>query len=406
MSVSIIGGGPVGLSTAIQIKLKQPQTKIRIFERYNIYKRQHIVLLSPSSIKAMTAAPALKELYKRLRVHASIRTHDLENLLIKQARELGIEILYEQIKDPREIPLRFPDTRHVIGADGAHSLCRKSIFNDDLRFSKQLQHAIEVKYEVKGDTRRLPTEHILKLESRFGSFRPVEFIGRRKTETTPVTFWILVDKSTFDQMKEATFKTPYSLSQDRNKIPQTVLNAISNWMGARNSILGDIQSEIPEKISSLSLPSYASKWVTKNESNVQWSLVGDAAFGVPFYRSINNGMICSSLLAQAVVNDLKEHQKPANLQQKLTKQILHLVPSFLKGFDDNSSNAMKIYAIKQTWIAYKEYTLAFLKSYAITLLSYLLWLKRIMNDWISQMDVTPFTLPTSPAAQSQLNSQL
>ena len=40
-----IGGGPVGIWTAIQIKKRKPQTDITIYERFETYQRSHVLHL-------------------------------------------------------------------------------------------------------------------------------------------------------------------------------------------------------------------------------------------------------------------------------------------------------------------------------------------------------------------------
>lgn len=396
--VHIIGAGPVGLATAIQIKLRAPKTKVRITERHKIYQRQHVVRLNPESIKGMIALPPLADLHRQLSKRNVIRTHDLENLLLEQAKKLGVEILYKKVEAPREILSEFPQTAHIVGADGSHSLCRKQLFGNRFLFSKPLQYVIEIKYEVTGTTQRLPTEKILELESRFGDFRPIEYIGKLKEGVTPVTLWVLVDEKTFTDMKGATFKTPYFLRQDKNKMPSKLLTTIHNWIGARSELLGDIRARTDARITTLKLGAYASLQVTRKERNVQWTLVGDAALGVPFFRSLNNGMIASTAAARAIAEDILERGSKKTFFQKtyqtLKSWIWTLVfPSSARSYSKDSSFAMKTYAVSQTWLAYKEYTFAFLKSLAIRVLTVLLWLKKRLREFFEQMDLEPFNIP-------------
>lgn len=403
-SVHIIGAGPVGISTGILIRLLSPQTPVRISERYREYQRQHLVRLLPESIEGMIQVPALRDLQKQLQGNCAIRTYDLENLLLNQARKLGIEILYEQISDPTQIRARFPTTRHIIAADGAHSLCRSQIFNNDLRFKTPLQYAIEVKYEVNQKAHRLPTDKVLALEEEFGSFRPIEYIGKFKGGVTPVTLWILVDYDTYKQMENATFKEPYNLRKHSQKIPPKLLTSIHNWLGARCEIFHEVRSI--ERITRLELTAYASRNVVKMDHGLHWSLVGDAALGVPFFRSLNNGMISSSLLARAIAADLLP-ESSLSLKQRLEKKLIcwiwKILPSALKGSDESCSAYLKRYAIQQTWLAYKEYLKAALKSQVVRFLNFLLWLKCMLsNEWYKQMDLDPFNKPSSESALARV----
>jgi len=48
--VVIIGGGPVGLWTAVQVKKRQPDAHVRVYERYGAYQRSHILRLENFSM--------------------------------------------------------------------------------------------------------------------------------------------------------------------------------------------------------------------------------------------------------------------------------------------------------------------------------------------------------------------
>ena len=50
MHIAIIGAGPVGLWTAIQIKKRSPDAQVTLFERYDEYKRHHVVSVQRSSL--------------------------------------------------------------------------------------------------------------------------------------------------------------------------------------------------------------------------------------------------------------------------------------------------------------------------------------------------------------------
>jgi 2-polyprenyl-6-methoxyphenol hydroxylase-like FAD-dependent oxidoreductase len=397
--VHVVGAGPVGLSFAIQAKLllnkRQMEADVSVSEHHTTYKRQHLVRLTPESIQGMIELPAFNNLQKQLRLNCAIRTHDLEKLLLREARALGIKIIYEHIDDPKQLPIRYPGVSHLVGADGSHSLCRTKIFKNELLFKRPLQYAIEVKYEINQQGQRLPTDKILALEEAFGSFRPIEYIGKFKAGVTPITLWILVDPSIYMAMAPATFKEPYNLRQDSHKIPPKLLTSIQNWLQARCQLFGEVRSS--ERITRLELTAYSSYHVTRHENGVQWCLVGDAALGVPFFRSLNNGMLSATSLAQAISQDII-HSGSNRLDQRIKRTLISwtwkLLPSSLKGCDAASSAYLKLYAIQQTWLAYKEYTRAYFKSWVIRFLSFLLWLKSILaNEWYGQMDLEPFARP-------------
>jgi 2-polyprenyl-6-methoxyphenol hydroxylase-like FAD-dependent oxidoreductase len=49
-NIVIVGGGPVGLWTAIQLKRRRPDLEIRIYERYETYQRSHVLRLEHLSM--------------------------------------------------------------------------------------------------------------------------------------------------------------------------------------------------------------------------------------------------------------------------------------------------------------------------------------------------------------------
>ena len=60
-NVLVVGSGPVGLSTAIQAKIRNPNLNITILDEYEKYKRKQKLRLDPSSFSEM---PNHKELNK------------------------------------------------------------------------------------------------------------------------------------------------------------------------------------------------------------------------------------------------------------------------------------------------------------------------------------------------------
>src|SRR4051794_27571662 len=49
--VVFVGAGPVGLWTAIQLKILQPKLNILMLEKYEKYQRNHVLRVSPASFK-------------------------------------------------------------------------------------------------------------------------------------------------------------------------------------------------------------------------------------------------------------------------------------------------------------------------------------------------------------------
>jgi len=103
-------------------------------------------------------------------------------------------------------------------------------------------------------------------------------------------------------MKLATFKQPYYLHTHQHLIPKDVLETIIIWFNVKNEYAYGKRIENSEKITCITLSVYQSiNFVHYDEKKEKYiCLVGDAAFGVPFFRSLNNGIICSRKLSLCI----------------------------------------------------------------------------------------------------------
>lgn len=294
--ILFVGAGPVGLLAAIQMKLHDPKSFILMLEKYKDYQRKHPLILNKDSFVDTHKDPEFQALINSL--PKTIRTNELEEILLEFARKIGIEIEYTNVTDCNELAKKY-SSKIIIGADGAHSIVRKQIFNDEYQIKKTLQYICEIKYEVEGKTRYLNTitEGIPALS--YANHLISEFVGKEKEGKTPVSIRIFIDEETYKKMQEATFKNPYNL-KDKAKIESELYESINAWVTARRDFAQEKMIKDSERISVTNLPVYACKKFVKNANDKTWFLVGDAAFGVPFFRSLNNGILCSSQLAKTV----------------------------------------------------------------------------------------------------------
>jgi hypothetical protein len=345
--VVIIGGGPVGLWTAVQTKILLPGASIVIIEKYKEYKRSHVLRLNKMS---MVRAPAHSDLQKLIdRIPKVVRTNVLEDELLTLAKKLDISIVYKNITDVRkEIHEMFPGCMAVIGADGSHSITREQIFGGAMSVQETLKQIVEIKYEVNGPTRKLnfvtefyPTQKMI-------DFITEESVGKIRDGKTPVTVRFLVTKKIYEQMKDATFKNPFYVPTHRDRIPEKLLEAIILWINVRKHCTKEERVDGSEKISALHLDVYQSDKVTyeDKEHHRAYFLVGDAAFGVPFFRALNNGLLCGSKLAFCLNDLLSEHLKsytPKSLMGKLKVGVLKAMNTVHNFVNAGVLNAYSMY---------------------------------------------------------------
>lgn len=307
--VVIVGGGPVGLWTAIQVKKRSPESDVQVYERHEEYQRSHVLKLEHFSM--MLYAKNLgdkseKEFIKDVtgktlsQIFASaatgvvfIRTNDLEAALKTYAQKLGINVNYERIDSPEDAMQRHPECRAFVAADGAHSRMREALMGKDAIEHYPLQYVVEMKYQAKGKAGKLGTSGTYKTNKLMSSMA-FEYVGTEKNGITPVTLRFFVDKDTYDAMPPASFKAP--LTHDDSRIPQALAKDIATYMDMRRKKAGEEYQEGSGKLTTLTLTHYVAKDFAKKHEGRNWYLVGDAAMGVPYFRSLNAGLIIGSQL--------------------------------------------------------------------------------------------------------------
>lgn len=374
--VVVVGGGPVGCWTAIQIKARNPEAEVQVYERHQEYKRDHMMSIRRSSLtryaKGGVDADALykkiseahntskdKKTSRKLRRVTYIRTLDFERILKEECQRLGIKFEYKEIKTPQEVMALHPECQMFVGADGAHSAMRNALLGGEENSvtRKEMLPSVDVKYQVRGQAEymRDPTfdkvdqiviESISKvkrpeiseddkaklaqaeIDRRMEAYYEVmldrgdihsaekarliieykaslaampadELIAEqvKSSGSSEVALRFLVDKGTYDKLPNATFKNPANIATFRGFEEQ-----IMEFQQLRADKTGERKINGTEKITKITLSQYASKKFAvrtgdnDNQRKAGWFFVGDAAMGMPFYRSINAGLLLGSQL--------------------------------------------------------------------------------------------------------------
>lgn len=314
----VVGGGPVGLWTALQIKKRQPKWDIHIYERYMQYQRSHVLRLDHWSLLLYSHATqdrrekqfineitgkSLSQIVLKVADSIYIRTNDLESALKSYVLDQGIQIYNDKVTSPTELMNKYPKCSLFIAADGAHSSMRSALLGDHSLEEKPLQYIVEVKYQVKGAANK---HNLLKTNSHLNNMA-FEYVGKEKNGISPVTLRFFLSKEDYDTLPEASFKSPLSLSfldqkEDGSKIPTKLQADIQTYINLR-AAAGEVYCKDSGKLTKLMLSLYSAKEFAIKKGNQAWFLVGDAAMGVPYFRALNSGLILGSRLGQILTAD-------------------------------------------------------------------------------------------------------
>lgn len=320
--VVVVGGGPIGLWTAIQMHALTGR-KITVIEKYEDYQRADIRLnLNPASMKGIPNDEGLKKIVKEWKQKKVVPIKEMEDSLVERANELGINILRGYQANPKLLPEQFPAAKVFIGADGARSTIRKEIFGDQFKFKSSLQYLAQVQYVI--HKKPLENENEGKIQlikdsaetysmQKFAEHYIIQTVKPQEDGSAKVTLQIFIDKATYEKMSDATFKNPYYFEKDLSKIPPSLSDILIKWWGAREELHEEIISPEGNKLNKMTvidLGSYAAKdFVKLDEEGRLWAIVGDAAAAFPFFRAINNGMLLGTRLAKCVAKAFEKMEK-------------------------------------------------------------------------------------------------
>ena len=308
-NIVIIGAGPVGLWTALQIKKRMRAVHIVMYERHTMYQRSHVLRLDHWSLLLYSRKnrnPSEQAFYKEVtgkRVGGVqlgfakslyIRTNDLETALREYALREGITIEYRKIRAISEVEALHPECTIFIASDGAHSPLRQELLGVDDVNRFDLQHVVEMKFEEEGERRKFDMRQTWAYNRQL-RFTASDHVGRKKGMTTPVTLRLLLDKQTYSKLPDMSFKAPCGV--DAPSLPATVRSDIETYLRFRAHALGTRYVKGSGKLSKLVLSMYVARRFGIRKADKAWFLVGDAAMGVPYFRALNCGMMLGSRLA-------------------------------------------------------------------------------------------------------------
>lgn len=367
--IVIIGGGPVGLWIACELKKRNPSDSIVVLERFEEYQRQHTIKLKTVSFlmyASTSASAAKKEFLNDLLGHSSIwdawgsaldknfiKTKDLEASLKKYAISLNVVIKYVLVADEDHLLSLYPNPYLVICADGAHSRLRTSLLGPVE--VKKLQSLVDLKLNLTVDvlaenTRSNITSALVpKSISQALNYckkhgRIIQLNVGRPSADAPHVFPLIARcfltkeehnllqeflKKDYAKYGEGTYKRPIQVEDLCKGLESGGVIALD----ALRKILLNVKCDLIQKLSTrpllnqakleftpstlLTLTTYRAPkghtfLKTPQGNTVSVLFVGDAAFGVPYFRALNAGLMLASRLAHIYRGPFSKKVSPNN----------------------------------------------------------------------------------------------
>jgi len=316
----IVGGGPVGLWTAIQLRKRFPNSSVFIYERYQEYKRKHVLKIQHSSMffgacrqhdeldakffEAVFEQSRGKTKYTPL-AKSFISTSSIESNLKQWALSAGVEIQYETIETLDDLVTRNPDSEFIL-ANGAHSSLRTQLLGDDDIEKSDLQHILELKTRVGKSLSQLRSTRANGAVKGRLKHLGFEYIGREDNAMTPLSFRLFVDQQTYSQVPEASFKSPIT---SPDVLPDCVQEDLSMYAQLHDFNLETLFEH--GQVSKLQLSVYHAKAFAATYRDHNFYLVGDCAMGVPYFRALNCGLVLGSRLTSIL-----HHRSPVAMYNR------------------------------------------------------------------------------------------
>lgn len=399
--VLFVGAGPVGLWSAIQTKILNPKLEVCVIDRLSEYARPQTLSIDPASFNQVYSFKKLKKLRpENLETIKKLENFVAEfkkpkripiNVLQKQLEEICLELNIDIEKNHAflkqsthaktetettvsetldDLKKAFPKAKVIVGSDGSRSAIRETVFANEMAHETPMQYTVAFKFYVKGPkVKKMPP--LPKIHGKIGVIRtmkPVEavqhgyieeHIGRKiridkdgkadenGEEVVPITVQFFVSKQTHDLIEKNRAGNPLTSRED---IPEEIRNLIDRWQEVRRHYNKETYHEA-FGVYTIMLSSYASRFFVKREGKITYCLVGDSAFGVPYFRSINNGLACGSKLAQTIVKSLTPDALPKNrsLINKIKRVFKRVFPKKTKTIQGTGKK-------QKRWKSYAHFT--------------------------------------------------
>jgi len=222
-----------------------------------------------------------------------VPTNKLQEDLRRAAESKGVIVRGSlEIKDLAQVG----DANIIIGCDGARSKVREQICEEGKQYkvNELIQRCIQIKFDLVGDLCQFK-ENLLHKDYVFETQ-----VNTTRDGFTPVACFIPVSKELYDRAEHCVAGVPCQV-EALNKVDPGLRKECEEYLKNFCKIKKDSLSGKPlVKVSRVILDATSSATFAKLRKEVPVLIVGDAAYGVPFNRALNEGIKCSISLASLV----------------------------------------------------------------------------------------------------------
>ncbi|EAR89320.2 hypothetical protein TTHERM_00372340 (macronuclear) [Tetrahymena thermophila SB210] len=351
-TVVIVGAGPVGLWTSCQLMLSNPKLNVLVLEKRTDYVREHILKLK---IKYMKTPRINNQAFENLKkkIDGKTPTKLLETELQNFAQSLNVKIIKgEGVKCLQDVYKHVPENQIIalLGCDGRRSTVRSQIMKkykngDKLSaFSKiwlpimyplniinriwafnllkkkakideefnmieeeVFLHQLMLKYSIQGKGKALSKIQQYKT-LKLLKYPATEIVGKytQESDKTEATCIFIVDNETAQTVKKFTPQNPGKFNQLEGKVKESV----NVWMNAKQELLGQHIIPDSERLVYVPISVYCACDFIDLQQSFPIGLVGDAAYGVPYFKALNTSLECGTKMAEILTDIIQKNKKP------------------------------------------------------------------------------------------------
>jgi hypothetical protein len=208
--IEFIGAGPVGLWTANQMKLMDPELAIGMIEKRDAYTRPRPLTIEKDNFENCEKDQygIISGIYQDLVKNPKMPINALETRLDDLRARLGIEkiIVSDDTDDIVRIVVRSnPNLKLLVGSDGLRGTVNEKAFGPNNVVRQELSYAAFVNYKVNGEVTRLEGRKEL-LAARLAS--KTKLIDERvrtydqKNNSTAVNLEMMIKKDAYDKLRK------------------------------------------------------------------------------------------------------------------------------------------------------------------------------------------------------------